>query len=351
MTRTVPHVLLVTPGFPADENDFLCIPPAQLMLRALTVRKPDVRLSVLALHYPAEKRHYRWHGIGVQAIGGANRRWPFRLVHLLQAWQAAALFDRDHPFTHVHSLWLTDAAATAWWIARGRHCPLSLTAMGQDVLQRNPYLARLARSSAALVAISDRAGKILRESTGHDPDTVIPWGIDPPPRPLPSWHDREINILGVGSMIELKRWSLLLETVGELATVNTPHRTVLVGDGPLRHELEAEAHRRGLADAVTFTGTLPRPDVLRLMERAQVLVHPARFEGQGFVFCEALSRGMSIVSGPVGMAQASPRWKVVEPPAFAASCRALFSDSPPTSAEIPHSLGDTVEAYRRLWRL
>ena len=115
MTRTAPHVLLVTPGFPADDNDSLCIPPVQLMLRALATRRPDVRLSVLALHHPAERRHYRWHGIEVQAIGGANRRWPLRLVHLLQAFRAASSFDRDQPFTQVHSLWLTDAAATAWW--------------------------------------------------------------------------------------------------------------------------------------------------------------------------------------------------------------------------------------------
>lgn len=345
------HVLLVTPGFPADATDSLCIPPAQLMLREIAAHIPELRISVIALHYPARPLRYRWNGFEVQAIGGANSRWPLRLLYLLKASRAAASLGANDPITHVHGLWLTDAAATSWWIARGIGCPVSMTAMGQDVHQENPYLNRLSRSSASIVTLSERAGGLLRKSTGQGPDAVIPWGIASPSGPLPSWHEREINILGVGSLIELKRWSLLLETVEKLASINAPHRTVLVGDGPLRPDLEAEAHTRGLGDAVTFTGTLPRPDVLRLMAQAQVLVHPARSEGQGFVFCEALSRGMSVVSGPVGMAHPSPRWQVVEPSAFTNACLALASDPPSTLAEVPHTLGDTVKAYTRLWRL
>lgn len=346
-----PHVLLVTPGFPEDERDSLCIPPVQLMLQELVSRQPTLHLSVLALHYPTERRRYRWHGLEVQAIGAANRRWPLRLFHLVRAWRAAATLGAGHAFTHVHAFWLTDAAATAWWIARGAGCPLSLTAMGQDVLSGNPYLRRLAQTAASIVTISDRGADAFEDFTGCRPDAVIPWGIDAPAADPPAWQDRPINLLGVGSLIELKQWSLLLETLKSLIAAGAPHRTLLVGDGPLRATLEAEARKHGLTDVLTFTGTLPRPEVLRLMEQAQVLVHPARFEGQGYVFGEALSRGMSIVSGPVGAARPSERWRVVEPQDFVAACRDLFNEPPSTLPQIDHPLDDTVDAYAQLWGL
>ena len=209
--------------------------------------------------------------------------------------------------------------------------------MGQDVLPTNRYLRRLTPGAAHLVALSDRAADILEHSTGRHADAVIPWGIEPPGDSLPPWDSRPIDVLGVGSLIELNRWPHLLEVCGRLAANDTTHRTVLVGEGPLRASLEAEARERGLADHLVFTGELPRPEVLRLMEKARVLLHPSRFEGQGFVFDEALSRGMSIVSGPVGTAAPSERWRVAEPEAMASQCVEFFEHPPPTSCPIPQS--------------
>ncbi|MCK5377795.1 MAG: glycosyltransferase [Acidobacteria bacterium] len=350
MTAPAPRrILLVTPGFPADERDSLCIPPLQLMLRELKGRRPDLALSVLALHYPAEIRSYRWHGIEVRALGRANHRWPLRLIDLARARRLAERLHAGQPFSHVHAFWLSDAALVASSIANSWSCSASVTAMGQDVLPANRYSRRLTRGAAQLVAISDRAAVILEQSAGRKPDRVIPWGIGPPPDVLPQWDSRPIDVLGVGSLIDLKRWSHLLEVCGRLAASDTNHRTVLVGDGPLRASLEAEARERGLSDALVFTGELPRSEVLRLMEKARVLLHPSRFEGQGFVFDEALSRGMSIVSGPVGTATPSERWRVTTSEALASECSDLLRHSRPTTGLTLHPLEDTVTAYAELW--
>jgi glycosyltransferase involved in cell wall biosynthesis len=347
-----PHrVLLLTPGFPADEQDSLCIPPLQLMLRELSIRHPDINVTVLALHYPSETRTYRWHGIEVRALGRANHRWPLRLIDLARARRLAGKLHAEHPFSHVHALWLSDAALVASSVASSWDCSWSLTAMGQDVLPSNRYLRRLANSSAQLITISERAAATLEQSAGKTADRVIPWGIEPPEEALPEWDARPIDILGVGSLIELKRWSLLLDVSGRLAANDATRRTVLVGDGPLRAQLEFEARERGLADSLVFTGELPRSEVLRLMEKARVLLHPSRFEGQGFVFSEALSRGMSIVSGPVGIAVPSERWRLAEPEAMASECSDLMQHPPATSSLILHALADTAAAYSELWTL
>lgn len=343
------HILLLTPGFPADEQDSLCIPPLQLMLRDFSVQHPNTDISVLALHYPSQTRRYRWHGVEVWALGRANHRWPLRLIDLARARRLAGRLHAEHPFSHVHALWLSDAALVASSIARSRACPWSVTAMGQDVLPSNRYLRKLAQDSALLITISDLAARTLEQSAGRTADRIIPWGIKPPAGTLPEWDDRPIDVLGVGSLIDLKQWSLLLEVCGRLAANERHHRTVLVGDGPLKAPLEAEARERGLADSLVFTGELPRSEVLRLMENARVLLHPSRFEGQGFVFSEALSRGMSIVSGPVGMAAPSERWRIAKPGAMASECSEFLRLPPPTSALIPYALADTVSAYANLW--
>ncbi len=350
MTAPAPHrVLLLTPGFPADEQDSLCIPPLQLMLRELSVQYPDLDVTVLALHYPSKRRRYRWHGIEVRALGRANHRWPLRLIDLARARRLAGRLHKEQSFSHVHALWLTDAALVASSITRSWACPWSVTAMGQDVLPSNRYLSRLSRGSTQVITISDRAAATLEQSSGKAAARVIPWGIDPPPEVLPEWNARPIDVLGVGSLIELKRWSLLLDVCGRLAADNPTHRTVLVGDGPLRAQLEAEAREHGLANHLVFTGELPRPEVLRLMKKARVLLHPSRFEGQGFVFSEALSRGMSLVSGPVGTAAPSERWRVTEPKNLASECSHILRHPPSTSGLILHALEDTVAAYADLW--
>lgn len=54
----------------------------------------------------------------------------------------------------------------------------------------------------------------------------------------------------------------------------------------------------------------PRAEMLKLMARSRVLVHPSRYESQGYVFLEALMQGMSVVSYPVSIASPSERWSV-----------------------------------------
>ncbi|RLE17274.1 MAG: hypothetical protein DRJ65_23010, partial [Acidobacteria bacterium] len=132
-TQALHRVLLLTPGFPADEQDSLCIPPLQLMLRELSIRHPTIEVTVLALHYPSQTRSYRWHGIKVRALGRANHRWPLRLIDLARTRRLAGSLHAEHAFSHVHALWLTDAALVASSITRSWACPWSVTAMGQDV--------------------------------------------------------------------------------------------------------------------------------------------------------------------------------------------------------------------------
>jgi glycosyltransferase involved in cell wall biosynthesis len=79
--------------------------------------------------------------------------------------------------------------------------------------------------------------------------------------------------------------------------IPTPLR--IVGDGPLRAELESMAHCQGLA--VEFLGLLPQKEVMRLVGQALFQVVPSEcYEGFPFVVLEAMACGTPVVASRIG---------------------------------------------------
>lgn len=75
-------------------------------------------------------------------------------------------------------------------------------------------------------------------------------------------------------------------------------RLVVVGDGDDRERLETEAARRGLAEAVQFTGSVGDADLAALYRGASVFVMPSRGEGFGLVYLEAMRAGTPCIAAP-----------------------------------------------------
>ncbi len=96
----------------------------------------------------------------------------------------------------------------------------------------------------------------------------------------------------VGRFELQKNHKFLLEIFGQIQRrVPTVH-FLLVGDGPLRAEIEAQSRARGLWDKMHFAGI--RRDVPRLMRGAMDLfVFPSFFEGLPIAVIEAQAAGLS----------------------------------------------------------
>src|SRR5204863_1294783 len=71
-------------------------------------------------------------------------------------------------------------------------------------------------------------------------------------------------------------------------------RVLIVGDGPLRAQLEATAHAFRLDGMVRFPGH--RDDVPRLLAAADLLVLPSAYEGLPNVVLEAMQFGKPVVA-------------------------------------------------------
>ncbi len=73
---------------------------------------------------------------------------------------------------------------------------------------------------------------------------------------------------------------------------------VIVGDGPLRPELEAQAHRLAVEERVAFLGS--RRDALEVLAGLDVFVLPSVIEGMSNALLEAMGTGLPVVATDVG---------------------------------------------------
>lgn len=105
----------------------------------------------------------------------------------------------------------------------------------------------------------------------------------------------------VGNVARLapqKGQNVLLDALPRVLERHPDTRFVLVGDGPLRSELEAQATRLGISDRVVFTGA--RSDVPELLASFSVFALPSHFEGLCYAVIEAQAAGVPVVATPVG---------------------------------------------------
>jgi len=84
-----------------------------------------------------------------------------------------------------------------------------------------------------------------------------------------------------------------------LAGLQTPPWTMdLIGDGPLRHQMESLARELGLSDRIRFLGQ--RKDVAQLLAQAQVSLLVSNWEGLPLSILESMRAGLPVVASSVG---------------------------------------------------
>ena len=111
-----------------------------------------------------------------------------------------------------------------------------------------------------------------------------------------------VRLLQIASLREKKGHRYLLEACAELARRGLAFELRLIGNGPLRSELEQLTRELGLEEQVRFLGALSHTDCAEHLAAADLFVHPSvlakdgdREGGAPTILLEAQARGLPIV--------------------------------------------------------
>ena len=98
----------------------------------------------------------------------------------------------------------------------------------------------------------------------------------------------------VGRFNDQKNHSFLIEAFAAYRKTNPDSVLLLVGEGVLQPQIEAQVNAAGLSESVRFLGL--RNDVAALLSAMDVFLLPSKFEGLPLVLVEAQASGLSCLA-------------------------------------------------------
>src|SRR5437773_2940396 len=100
----------------------------------------------------------------------------------------------------------------------------------------------------------------------------------------------------IGRLAALKGHEDLLLAARDLLKSETNFRLLLLGDGPLRHELEAKALAYGLREKTVFAGLVAPAEIARYVGIMDCLVHLSYREAVSRALPQALAAGKPVIA-------------------------------------------------------
>lgn len=215
---------------------------------------------------------------------------------------------RRSPPGWTHAAWGGAPATAAWILNRLNGDPYSVGAHAYDLYEHGgDWWLREKLADAAFVHTStEMAARTLRER-GVAPDRihVIRRGLDrfPPFKELRP-DRRNLRLVCIARLVEKKGLDQQLDLYSKAHDSGLSIEVRILGDGPLRAELERQCVRLGLAARVRFLGHCSQETVWESLAWADALVHTGVVAASGDrdglpnVIPEAMSAGTLVVTSP-----------------------------------------------------
>jgi glycosyltransferase involved in cell wall biosynthesis len=170
----------------------------------------------------------------------------------------------------------------------------------------------LLKNIALVIGVSESVRKdILKTNWGLATKKVVTvWnGIDITPIDAVSFNrklargklgifENEFVFGSVGRLAKTKGHEYLLKAFSLIRRKSPDTKVVIIGDGPLRKELEEQARELGITQHVVFAGF--RSDVPELLPGFDVFVLPSIAEGLSLALLEAMASKLPVIASDVG---------------------------------------------------
>lgn len=231
----------------------------------------------------------------------------------------------------VLSYWTHPDGEVAVRAAHAAGIPAVAMVGGSDVLvlgrkgkRRTAVLDVLRKADQVLVVSDHLRQTLLADGLPEDRVSLIRRGIDdqlfvpgeqaearralklPQHRPM---------ILGVGRLVPVKGWSNLISACATLAARGTAFSCTIIGDGPLKRELQHQVDHSGLSGVVQLLGGQPQNVLSTWYRAADCTVLTSESEGVPNVLLETIQTGKPFIASQVGGIPeiADPAWDTLVP--------------------------------------
>jgi glycosyltransferase involved in cell wall biosynthesis len=129
---------------------------------------------------------------------------------------------------------------------------------------------------------------------------VVHCGVDPQAYAMREHRGAGSHLLFVGRLVVMKGLPILIHALARLGAGRPGLRLTIVGDGPERAAIEAQARSAGVEGLVLFAGYQSEAQVAEWLRQADVFVLPSFAEGVPVALMEAMAAGVPVVATDVG---------------------------------------------------
>ena len=213
---------------------------------------------------------------------------------------------RKEHISHIHAHFATYPALTAMTVSKLTGIPFTFTTHAHDIFLDKKLLLEKSINAKDIIAISDFNRKYITDHCKNGVASkikVVHCGIDL--NEFAFSHEKtetgENVIIGIGRLSKMKGFDYLVKACG-LIKARIPFKCYIIGEGPMRNELEGLIGTLGLDKQVILTGVLDSSQIKNMLGKATVFSLPSIWDdedgqdGIPVVLMEAMAMGIPVVS-------------------------------------------------------
>lgn len=315
-------VLVLASTFPRWDNDK--VPPFVYELSKRLAN--DFNIHVLAPMYPGAKKEEMMEGMHVHRFsyfipkletlagqGGIPARLKKNKLNyflvpffLLGEYLATKKLIKKLNIDIVHAHWVIPQGLIAYYLRK--KAPYIVTSHGSDILGMKGLISlkkKILENAKEVTVVSKAIEEEIHETISKKiKPKIIPMGVDTKlfnPNKKDPKLKKELGIKGpmllfVGRLSHEKGIDLVIDALPGVIKNKPNCKLVIIGEGPLKKELEDRAKELKVNDNIIFKGWIQQKDLPKYYATADYFIDSTLREGYGLTKYEAVSSNTQIVS-------------------------------------------------------